>query len=201
MSGFELSDQERQFLRDTEFLLAKQRITDKLVLFLRNVEEGIKKDIEECRPAFPQGTLIKSGKISKGENYRGLPYLVLDYPRYSKNDDLMLFRTMIWWGNFISFTLHLQGNIFDQKREKILALIQEGHFDEFYLCVNNTPWEYHYGKDNYRLISELNTHDITAMSNGEPFIKLSTTIPLEEIESDAIVKVKKSLGNCLLCFS
>ena len=58
---------------------------------------------------LPEEVLIQSPKISRGENYNGLPYVMLDYPRCFGKEDVFAMRTMFWWGNFFSITWHLKG--------------------------------------------------------------------------------------------
>ena len=50
-----------------------------------------------------------SPKISKGEAYRGLPWLMLDYPRYFGKEGHLSIRVFFWWGNFIAIYLHSSG--------------------------------------------------------------------------------------------
>ena len=60
-----------------------------------------------CNLAIVQST----PKIAKGENYLQLPYVLLDYPRCFDKENIFAIRTMFWWGNFFSITLHLSGSI------------------------------------------------------------------------------------------
>ena len=62
--------------------------------------------------AIPRGENAYSGKISRGENYRGLPYLILDYPAYFSQKDIFAFRTMFWWGHFFQCRTTSTGDIF-----------------------------------------------------------------------------------------
>ena len=65
-------------------------------------------------------SLNSSPKISKGENYKGLPWLVLDYPRYFNKEDIFAIRTLFWWGNFFSITLHISGKYKMRYEKKII---------------------------------------------------------------------------------
>lgn len=47
-------------------------------------------------------------KISAGENYRDLPYMVLDFPKISGPGFPFLFRTMWWWGKPVCFQFFLK---------------------------------------------------------------------------------------------
>ena len=88
-------------------------------------------------------------KISKGENYKGLPYLVLDYPRYFGKDDHFAIRSMFWWGNFFSITLHLSGiykKMYENKIEASFTLLKE---ESFFIGISDDQWEHHFETSNY----------------------------------------------------
>ena len=51
----------------------------------------------------------------------------------------------------------------------------------FYFCVNKTPWEYHYEKDNYMLLDDLlttNPEQLIIDIQEKDFIKLSRKIDI-----------------------
>ncbi|NJN25258.1 MAG: hypothetical protein HC819_04405 [Cyclobacteriaceae bacterium] len=115
------------------------------------------------------------GKISKGENYHGLPYQMLDFPAIFSKESIFAFRTMFWWGNFFSVTLHLQGEALKKYRKNICAHINELSSEGFFVSTGPTPWEYHYESENYKLID---IEDVARLAQ-ENFIKLSKKIELE----------------------
>jgi hypothetical protein len=156
----------------------------------------------ELRKSFNQAGLENiledtqlSGKISKGENYRGLPYLVLDYPAIFRKDDVFAFRTMFWLGNFYSSTLHLQGSFLERFRKQIVKNVDLLGELELNLCVNDTPWEYHYESDNYRPLS---SDDLDILSNHY-FLKISRRFELESWQSlpDEVVRLFSKLMTML----
>ena len=107
------------------------------------------------------GTLAAAGlprsepKISRGENYKGLPWVMLDYPRVFGKEDVFAIRTMFWWGHAFSVTLHLKGEwkrlflpvIIDRKDAFAAAGFQWG--------VMEDEWEHGHTGDNYRPMGEL----------------------------------------------
>ena len=48
-------------------------------------------------------------RISRGEQYKGLPWVMLDYPRVFGKENVLAVRTMFWWGHYFTVTLHLKG--------------------------------------------------------------------------------------------
>lgn len=120
----------------------------------------------------------RPAKISKGENYRGLPYLVLDYPAAFDKENILAFRTMFWWGNFFSLTMHLQGIYKEKYLDILLNNIYQIDNTALYICVGDTPWDYHYDKTNYILLSDLSQQEISKLIKEKAFVKLSLQMPL-----------------------
>lgn len=175
----QFDDRELQFIKDEEFLLTKNAIIGKIHSLLELTKKEIHSSLSNYHLISPEKKEFKTGKISRGENYRGLPYLVLDYPAVYSKKDIFAFRTMFWWGNFFSTSLHLQGRFLECYRSMLAAQVQRLARDQFYFCIGESPWEYHYGEDNYRLLSE---NDQPLIDKKE-FLKLSKKYNLDEWEN------------------
>ena len=169
-------------LHNSKFFEIKASLTKKIDLLLSDVRDTLKAEIEKNNIRFPKEVDVKMGKIFRGENYNGLPYLVLDYPKHFSKDSVFAFRTMFWWGNFFSFTLHLQGKASRltpalSKGEGVIASLKN---KGVYICVNDNPWQYHYGKGNYMLIEQISPAHLKKLLEENDFIKLSRKIPLND---------------------
>ena len=177
-------EQQLKYFHDTSFLLSKRTIVHQLQGLLALCEQSLVEWVREESPAaVPDGCGVAAGKISRGENYRGLPYLVLDYPRLFKQKDIFTFRTMCWWGNFFSCTLHLQGTVLNTLRPVLKQTLTSGNFSPgTFICVNKTPWEYHFQPDNYQLLASMQASEITALTEKD-FLKISRKISLEEYKT------------------
>src|SRR5688572_11448321 len=114
-----LSPVELRLATDAEILLTKNAIIDKAKQLFNLLQD---KQERYLTAQFNLGKTIvdTSPKISRGENYRGLPYVVLDYPRIFEKDNIAAIRTMFWWGHFFSMTLHLSGRYKKQYERQIL---------------------------------------------------------------------------------
>ncbi len=82
-------------------------------------------------------------------------------------------------GIFFSTTLHLKGIYLELFRAKFVNNFDMLLNQDIYICIDETPWEYHYGKDNYVILSS----EQIELINNTPFIKLSRRVPLEQMES------------------
>jgi hypothetical protein len=132
---------------------------------------------------LPAEVFSISPKISKGENYKGLPYLLLDYPRYFNRENIFAIRTMFWWGNFFSITLHLSGIYKKGAEKKILRSYEILKKNGCYCCVNDNQWEHHFETSNYKLLKEISPTAFKASICNNHFIKLANKIPLESVDN------------------
>lgn len=171
---------EKKVIKDKEFLITKTEVIKKIEILFEEVRNNLNKIIINSGYHFNPDIDIKYGKIFRGENYRLLPYVNLDYPKLFSNKNIFSFRTMFWWGNFISSTLHLEGESLQQYKNKISKNSQLLIDYNVFVSVNNdTPWEYHYQKDNYAKLNNENKF-ILQQSN---FLKLSKKFSIEDLEN------------------
>ncbi len=178
VSRINLSKKEIFRIQDQDFLQSKIEIGKKIEELMGAVEQRLEATIKNY--SWPEGVLTKSGKLSKGENYRGLPYYMLDFPRRFSQQGVFTFRTMFWWGNFFSATLHLSGKYLESRREALLSNLEPLRSSQAYVCVHETPWEYHYGSDNYKSVKQLNSQELTHLISTKPFVKISHCWSLEQ---------------------
>ena len=176
VTNFNFTPEEASAISERNFFLLKNSATQKVIALFGELEKEIKKDLNH-RPVNGMGNKSLGGKIFRGENYRLFPYIVLDYPRQFSTESIFAFRTMFWWGHEFSFTLHLQGNALDHFRK---AIIMNRHLlleKEIFFCVNESPWEYHFGNENYLHMEEISEE---RMMQNTSFIKLSKKLPVEK---------------------
>jgi len=106
-----LSAKELELVCSTDWILTKHIIIEKVINLFSAMLISMQQKTGEQKSNLPVEVFIKDPKISRGENYRQLPYVMLDYPRYFEKQDTLAIRTFFWWGNFFSINLQLSGNI------------------------------------------------------------------------------------------
>ena len=121
----QLSPAEMDLVCNADLLLTKNAIIDKVYLIFGDVAEQVRSD------------LGPSPKISRGENYLGLPWVMLDYPRLFGKEDTLATRVFFWWGNFFSITLHLKGIYKEQCKQNILDNLPLLEKYGFHVCISN----------------------------------------------------------------
>lgn len=186
------TQEELKILNDQRFLIVKQALSEKIIAQLAEIERKLHRIVNESSFDFPEGTFIRAGKISRGENYRSLPYFILDYPRLFTKENVFAFRTMLWWGNEFSCTLHIAGNTLKALQNILLERLKKEK--QLFFCIQDNPWEYHFEKSNYVLIEELSSASIENHIETHGFIKISDKIPLdnwEEFENFSLTTWKR----------
>lgn len=173
-----LSKKEWNYLQDQDFLLTKCKIQETIHQSLQEVRDTLKLYLLDESYHFPSFVDTKMGKISKGENYQSLPYLVLDFPKGFQKQDIWTFRTMVWWGNEISTSLLLKGDAL-----KYISLNYQRLFviPNLYLGVNTSPWEYYFEEDNLMPI-QFFKGNLDQYIEKIGYLKLSFKHPLSSLE-------------------
>lgn len=174
-----LSPEEMDLVLNPGWILTKNTVLEKVKEMLGHVQLAYEKELLNNK-SLPPGILETPPKISKGEYYKGLPWLVLDYPRCFNKEDIFTVRTMFWWGNFFSLTLQLSGGFKKMFEEHIIRSMSFFSRTGFFICVNEDQWEHDFEKSNYRLINSLPAEETKAMIRDKAFIKLAARIPLSE---------------------
>ncbi len=171
---------EQDLIKNADWILTKNLIIEKMKLLLQQCLEKQKETIEQHKFSLSDEVKNIAPKISRGENYKGLPWLMLDYPRYFDKENIFAIRTFFWWGHCFSTTLHLSGEykiLFVQKIIDSYHLLKE---DLFYLCINESEWEHNFDNENYKLIHEFSENEFYQFLSEKKFIKISRKIDLEE---------------------
>jgi hypothetical protein len=190
-SKLTLSAEELQLVTDTSWILTKHKIMDKANRLLGNLAMVMKEKILEDKNYLPAAVIASTPKIAKGENYRQLPYLMLDYPRCFDKQNVFALRTMFWWGNFFSCTLHLSGNyktLFLQALQNNTGALQKNNLC---ICHNKDEWQHHFENDNYMPANLLTEEEIKKILVQRHFIKVAAKFPLHQWD-DAPVLLEKS---------
>jgi hypothetical protein len=171
VAKIQLSTEELSLVQNAHWLLTKNTIIEKVYTLFGDIA---------YRAILLSEVLIPSPKISKGENYGGLPWVMLDYPRLFNRQDTFAIRTLFWWGNFFSVTLHLKGRYKQQYQQNLLANLPVLASRQFYLCVSEDEWRHEFEEDNYKPLSQLNSSAVEEILLANDFCKLSAKISLPQ---------------------
>jgi hypothetical protein len=177
-----LSAEEAALMMNADIILTKNRILEKVKDLLKLIQDD-QQDYISDNTALPAAVRSISPKISKGENYNGLPYLVLDQPRLFLKEDMYAIRTMFWWGNYFSTTLLLAGKYKSDLQERFINNYDTLKKEEYYICINADPWQHHFESGNFEKIGSLSKMEWESTIRRHPFLKLSKQVPLTQWEN------------------
>lgn len=178
-ANIQIRNDEMRVITNSEFFRTKHQVSAKIKLLFGELRNALKNTTPEFTWIPPQVD-IETGRIFQGENYKQLPYIILDYPKLFGKTSVFSFRTMFWWGHHFSFTLHLEGEALEERRDALIKNSSRLKDKGFYICVHHSPWEYHYETDNYCALEK--TPNLEEVLQASKFIKLSRKLSLYEWE-------------------
>lgn len=180
-SKLALSTPELTALRERRFFTLKHRVSQKLVIYLNSTRDQLALTLQQLDITLPPGTDTTYGKISRGENYQGFPYFILDYPRLFHNDGMFAFRTMIWWGHYCSFSLLLKGPEKQTAARRLIARQPPWPATDF-ICIHPNAWQHHFGSDNVRPLAGCTPAYLKQLMQRRDFLKVMRRWPLSRAE-------------------
>ena len=178
MAKIQFSSEESNLVQHPDLILTKNRIIFKLCEAFGKL--GLEMEKEWKKHEFSSGHLWNMHKISRGENFQGLPYIVLDFPREFGKDDILAIRTLFWWGNYFSITLQLKGKykqLFEGRLEKNVGLLLK---HDFLISISENEWAHQVNEEHYEHLSGFKEDEINNILRSRPFLKLVRKIGLDQ---------------------
>ncbi|QEC66998.1 hypothetical protein FRZ67_06695 [Panacibacter ginsenosidivorans] len=175
-ANVKLSKNELSLVCDEAFILTKNNIIDKVYKLFGQLSMEFTNKLQQNNSIPEPEIFLQAPKIYKGEQYKSLPYVMLDQPRCFNSNDAFAIRCFFWWGNFFSITLHLGGKYASLYSHSVIRTIDENNMHDWYYCINENQWQHDFGEHNYTIITKDNIKTITAIKKD--FFKISRKIPL-----------------------
>ena len=191
-----LSAKELELVCNTEWILTKHNIIKKVMELFSEALAGMQQQTMQQKMNLPAAIFSKDPKVSKGENYKSLPYVMLDYPRYFDKENTLAIRTFFWWGNFFSINLQLSGKYKTQAVPALQANFLMLQQNNYWVCINNKPWEHSFEEDNFLPIQQLTLDQFTTILSRESFIKISKKKSLQHWDT-ALLFIEQSFVEML----
>ncbi|MEO5942049.1 MAG: hypothetical protein ABIP30_09905 [Ferruginibacter sp.] len=183
-----LSDAELAIVQETDWILTKQNII-KAVFTLFHEQIPAIKNIVLDNPELKLPEILSAvPKINKGENYHNFPYVIMDYPAVFSKENIFALRTMFWWGNFFSVTIHLSGKYQLIYGPAILQNLKQRRCD-FFVCINDNAWQHHFAIENFSSVKDITEEELEIIIN-KPFFKIALKYSLQQWNS-----MSQLLGN------
>jgi hypothetical protein len=180
-----LSGKELEMVCDTDWILTKHAIIEKVYQLFGEVASSMQVLVQENKAKLPGNVTNSTPKISKGENYRQLPYVMLDYPRHFSKEDTVAVRTLFWWGNFFSINLQLSGESKNKIAPNLATWFKFLQDQQYWICIHEDPWQHYFSDGNYRLLQQCSVEEFNSILYNSPFIKIAKRLPLSEWDNAA----------------
>ncbi len=177
-----LSEEEQLLVMNGNWILTKNRVLDQVSTFLASLQEEQSDWIRKQAPGLPASVLAIPAKLSKGEQYLGLPYRVLDYPRCFGVVDTFALRTIFWWGHYFTVNLQLAGHWKKETAPSLIAAFTEMQEGNILICTGTDPWQHQLSEDAYRPARAMNREEWEKIILEQAFIKLSARQELSDWE-------------------
>lgn len=176
MANIKLSVAEYELAGNKEILLLKNEIIQKVKIFFGHLCTDYRNEIHSCQSNLITPLSLDFQKISRGENHEGLPFVILDFPAIFSKEEVFAVRTLFWWGNFCSITLHLKGKYKNAYMPKILAAKQS---DDWLIGMSGNEWEHSIEKNHYELLRNCDRKNENFQMNlQKPFFKIAKKMDL-----------------------
>ncbi len=178
-----LSNEEKTIIENTIFFSVKRKIFSKITQLMGEVgnDEILTKEWRKILINANEKTL--EPKISKGENYLGLPYLLLDFPKKFEGENQFAIRNFFWWGNYFSTFLLLSGEDLKKFLPSILSKYSLLIEKEIFVSTNTNRWIHSINNENYTPIKNLSIIEFEKIINQTGYLKIATILPLKNIDS------------------
>ena len=172
-----LSPEEKALVLDPGWILTKRSVMDKVAALLGDLADQYRATTAGLETLAPP---LKDGfpKLSRGENYRGLPYMILDYPALFDRVDVFAVRTLFWWGHYFSITLHLKGQYLGRYLPGLLKSLERSGGGEWHLAVSDDEWVHAVEEESYTLYRAMDGIQKAALAD-RPFFKMAWIVPLD----------------------
>jgi hypothetical protein len=174
----QFSSAEMQLMCDPDIILTKNKVIAHIV----EMFSALHNRLREHAPYYKglENIVQINPKITKGENYLGLPFVILDYPRMFDGKNIFAVRTMFWWGNFFSVTVHLSG----EEKTKALPAIENAYgllaSKHFFIGINEDQWQHHFEEKNYIPVGSMNGSSFVNYCRQHEHIKIAAKWKVED---------------------
>jgi hypothetical protein len=167
-SAIKLTNHQLKLVSDPTYPLTKIEVMERLTTLLH----ACAAQLRENKLTVGNTQLFECEyKISKGENYKGLPYLVLDYPKINSKKFPILLRTMFWWGKYFSLNILIHDDVKIRIRDNSFY---NTNLNDCKLLVSSNIWEQDLAKEDYMHLSKE-----AMLLKESDYLKISKTVPIE----------------------
>lgn len=171
-----LSAEEHKLVQDANILLTKNAVIEKVKALLAAVSERSRQYFTSETPlAFNRP--LTAPRITRGENYLGLPWVAMDYPRIFKQQGVSAIRCIFWWGHHFSCTWHCSGVFKQEVEEKVLERFEHIAKNNWLVYSGDNEWAHELSAA-HRETMNMTQSEFEQILKQRDFFKLCKYLPL-----------------------
>ena len=170
------SEKELRLVKHVELFQCKPAILQKAENRFGALQKGLEKEIIPLATYLPKNLDLVKNQIARGENHNGFPFLSLDYPQNFSKTEMFTMRTLFWWGHYLGFSLILKGERLAIYSQRLLENYKTKHFQDIFVCLAPTPWEWELNAKNYSLVSKVNAKEFQKTILELGYLKLMRVV-------------------------
>lgn len=122
-----LTSKQKAFITEKENFVLKGEVDSEVNRLLYAFQEELSHLIRTNLFQLPSKLGKTPFKVNKGNNHKGFPFQVIDFPSSLGKSNLYSFRSVIWYANFFSFSLLLKGESKSNYEDRLVGLIDKGY--------------------------------------------------------------------------
>ena len=174
------SEKELRLVKQVELFQCKPAILKKAENRFFALQKGLEKEIISLSTNLPKNLDLVKNQIARGENHNGFPFLSLDYPQNFSKTEMFTMRTLFWWGHYLGYSLILKGERLAIYLERLLENRNTEPFQDIFVCLAPTPWEWELNEKNYSLISKSNAEEFQKTFLELGYLKLMRVVTVTD---------------------
>ncbi len=172
--------EELAVLADQDFFRKKATITVKIKHVLEHLHLRLEAEIATQPLLAPVGFDPQARQFVKGEHLEDFPYQYVDFPRFYTREEKFAFRSLVWWGHHIIFSLIVEGPLVKQYRRNLFNRFSEVADRDLCLCLSSSLWEWKAGPGFTLAITQRRRSEIAAVLDHRTFFKIARFIPIDD---------------------
>ena len=181
--------EELALLADQGFFRKKAAISVKIKQVLEDLHHRLEAEIASQSLLAPEGFDPQARQFVKGEHLEDFPYQYVDFPRLYTRENKFAFRSLVWWGHHVVFSLMVEGPLVKQYRRNLFNRYSEVADHDLCLCLSPSLWEWKAGPGLTLPITHSRRSEIAATLDHRTFFKIARFLPIDDpaVETGTIV--------------
>jgi hypothetical protein len=142
-------ESEFYLLTNKDIYLKIQTLEAKVTDLFGEIAKTLEPKVQNFNVNLPHELRSKNPKISRGNNYNGLPWTILDYPRNFEKTGVFAIRLLCLRGKSFIVTLHLSGNFYRNYKSSIFEKLELFKQHHYLITQGNSEWDHVITSENY----------------------------------------------------